>query len=189
MIVPAMPVGCAAEVPFGDAPGWSAWWRSCWSGGLATVGANLGESLGVRHSLGLGRGAVSHRIRERCLDREVETLKDLLRPGLTAVCVGINPAPHGVAVGHYYQGRLGQRFCRRLRVAGILPDEPGWEDDLAFANGVGFTDIVKRPTARASEIRPEEFEYGRPLLEDKLDAAGPRLLVFSFKRTAEVLFG
>jgi double-stranded uracil-DNA glycosylase len=71
----------------------------------------------------------------------------------------------------------------------VLPDEPGWEDDLALAHGVGFTDIVKRPTARASEIRPKEFEYGRPLLEDKLDAARPRLLVFSFKRTAEVLFG
>lgn len=132
---------------------------------------------------------MSHRVREQWLEEEVETLEDLLRPGLTAVCVGINPAPRSVAAGHYYQGQLGQQFYRRLRSAGLLPDEPGWEDDLAFANGVGFTDIVKRPTARASEIRSEEFAYGKPLLERKIEKAQPRLLIFSFKKTAEVLLG
>ena len=130
-----------------------------------------------------------HRVRKEWQGDEIETLADLLQPGLRAVCVGINPAPRSVAAGHYYQGQLGQQFYRRLRSAGLLPDEPGWEDDLAFANGVGFTDIVKRPTARASEIRPDEFAYGRPLLERKVEAALPQLLIFSFKRTAEVLLG
>jgi TDG/mug DNA glycosylase family protein len=123
------------------------------------------------------------------MDGEVETLEDLLRPGLTAVCIGINPAPRSVAAGHYYQGQLGQKFYRRLRSAGLLPDESGWEDDLAFAHGLGFTDIVKRPTAKAAEIRAEEFAYGKPRLEVKLEAARPDLLIFSFKQTAEILFG
>jgi TDG/mug DNA glycosylase family protein len=132
---------------------------------------------------------VSHRISEWWLGSEIETLEDLLRPDLAAVCVGINPAPRSVAAGHYYQGRLGQVFFRRLRRCGLLADQPGWEDDLAFASGVGFTDIVKRPTSKATEIRPEEFAYGKPLLEAKLQAASPRLLIFSFKQAAEALLG
>ena len=91
--------------------------------------------------------------------------------------------------GHYYQGRLGQGFYERLRRAGLLPRTPGWEDDLAFANGIGFTDIVKRPTGKASEVRREEFEHGRELLREKIEAAAPRLVIFTFKKTAEVLFG
>jgi TDG/mug DNA glycosylase family protein len=134
-------------------------------------------------------GPAGHRVTEDWMGVPVETLEDLLRPGLHAVCIGINPAPVSVAAGHYYQGRVGQAFFERLRRAGLLPREPGWEDDLAFSEGVGFTDIVKRPTASATDVRPEEFEYGRELLMAKIEQAKPRLALFSFKKTAEVLFG
>ena len=120
---------------------------------------------------------------------QVVTLEDLLRPSLRVVCIGINPAPRSVTAGHYYQGRLGQAFYTRLRRVGLLAHGPGWEDDLAWVNGVGFTDIVKRPTASAKDVRPEEFEHGRDLLVAKLERAGPRLALFTFKKTAEVLFG
>lgn len=132
---------------------------------------------------------MSHRIRLEWMGEEIETLEDLLRPGLRAVCVGINPAPRSVAAGHYYQGQLGQQLYRRLRTAGLINTGSGWEDDLAFASGVGFTDIVKRPTPKAAEIRAEEFTRGKPLLSEKLEEMRPGLVVFSFKQTAEVLFG
>ena len=70
-----------------------------------------------------------------------------------------------------------------------MPRAPGWEDDLAFENGVGFTDIVKRPTQEASEVRPDEFEHRRELLRTKIEAARPQLAIFTFKKTAEALFG
>jgi hypothetical protein len=76
-----------------------------------------------------------------------------------------------------------------LRKAGLLPRSSGWEDDLAFEHGIGFTDIVKRSTAKAAEVRPAEFEYGRGLLREKVEAASPRLVIFTFKETAEVLLG
>ena len=123
------------------------------------------------------------------MGNEIETLEDLLRPGLRAICIGINPALTSVRAGHYYQGTLGQRFYERLRRAALLPVEPGWEDDLAFAHGIGFTDIVKRPTTNAAEVRPAEFEYGRELLRAKVEAAPPRLVIFTFKKAAEVLCG
>jgi TDG/mug DNA glycosylase family protein len=130
-----------------------------------------------------------HRVIEQWMGTEVETLEDLLRPALRAVCVGINPAPVSVAAGHYYQGSLGKAFFRRLSTAGLLPPGPGWEDDRAFDARIGFTDIVKRPTGNSSEVRPEEYESGREILRTKLEKVRPRLLIFTFKKTATKLFG
>ncbi len=124
------------------------------------------------------------------MGEELETLADLLRPGLQAVCVGINPAPQSVRAGHYYQGALGQKFFSRLQQARVVPPRGGgWQDDEAFAAGVGFTDIVKRPTSRAAEVRLDEFEHGQGLLEAKLASSRPRLVIFTFKQTAEKLLG
>jgi hypothetical protein len=55
-----------------------------------------------------------HRVAEEWMGASVLTLGDLLRPGLYAVVVGINPSPVSVAAGHYYQGQIGQRFFKRL---------------------------------------------------------------------------
>jgi TDG/mug DNA glycosylase family protein len=120
---------------------------------------------------------------------EIETLQDLLRPGLRAICVGINPSPVSVVAGHYYQGRAGQRFFGRLRDVGLLPRDEGREDDLAFAAGIGFTDIIKRPTANAKGLPAAEYQHGCQQLRDKLGTYRPELVIFTFKKTAEVLFG
>jgi len=135
-------------------------------------------------------GETHHRVTESWMGADVETLADLLRPGLRAVCIGINPAPTSVRAGHYYQGTLGQKFFSRLRAAGVLsPGRGGWQDDEAFSDGIGFTDIVKRATGNASDVRSEEFAHGRPLLEEKLEHHRPGLALFTFKKAAEKLFG
>lgn len=120
----------------------------------------------------------------------VLTLEDLLRPGLRAVCVGINPSPVSVEAGHYYQGRAGNRFFSRLKEAGVIPRRHGgFEDDAAFASGIGFTDIVKRQSPRADSVTRDEYEYGKHLLVEKLEHFSPELVIFTFKKTATVLFG
>lgn len=76
-----------------------------------------------------------------------------------------------------------------------LPSRPsavafdGYEDDAAFAAGIGFTDIVKRPTASAKEVKPAEFKHGRELLKANLAEHKPELVIFTFKKTAQTLFG
>lgn len=131
-----------------------------------------------------------HRVTMDWLGEQVETLADLLRPGLRAVCVGINPSPVSVSAGHYYQGQLGRRFWQRLQRAGVIEATgTGREDDAAFLGGIGFTDIVKRPTARAGAISAAEFAQGRELLAEKLRRYRPALLIFTFKKTATSLFG
>src|SRR3954469_22534456 len=61
---------------------------------------------------------------------------------------------------------------------------PRRDDDLAFESGIGFTDIVKRPTENAAELRAEEFQHGRERLWTKVEEAQPRLVIFTFKKTA-----
>lgn len=84
---------------------------------------------------------------ESWLGERVLTLADILPSDPLVVCMGINPSPTSVAIGHYYQGRLGQRFFSRLRRAELIDEVgSGFEDDAALLRGVGFTDVVKRPT-------------------------------------------
>jgi mismatch-specific thymine-DNA glycosylase len=131
-----------------------------------------------------------HRVTEDWMRTEVLTLADLVRPGLRAVTVGINPSTVSVAAGHYYQGLLGQRFLSRLRNAGLIGlAERGSEDDAAFRDGVGFTDIIKRATASAKELRRDEFKHGRNALVEMIEQHSPELVVFTFKDTAKAVFG
>ena len=77
----------------------------------------------------------------------VETLADLppLRDRL--LFVGLNPSPVSVEAGHYFQGRLGRTFWRRLITASILPAETEIDtaDDTLVAVGHGVTDQHKPP--------------------------------------------
>ncbi|MFN8122257.1 MAG: mismatch-specific DNA-glycosylase [Thermoleophilia bacterium] len=131
-----------------------------------------------------------HRITQEWMGAPVTTLADLLRPGLRAVVVGINPSPPSVAAGHYYQGILGRRFWARLRTAGVLGDAaPGLEDDALLAAGIGFTDVVKRPTARADGLGAAELRHGAALLRERLLEHRPGLVLFTYRRAADALLG
>ncbi len=162
--------------------------------GTSTRSARHRKGLAMPRSEPVAPAAAStlgpgHRVIQEWMGEAVETLEDLVRPGLRAVCVGFNPAEVSVDAGHYYQGRAGQRFLSRLAAVGGLPDGVGWEDDRAYASGLGFIDIVKRPTRRAESLRGEDYEYGRPILAAKLQEFRPGLVIFSFKQAAMKYFG
>ncbi|HVV76402.1 MAG TPA: uracil-DNA glycosylase family protein [Mycobacteriales bacterium] len=121
---------------------------------------------------------------------EVLTLADLIPRSPKAVVVGINPAPPSVAVGHYYQGTQGRRLMKRLLQAGLFSCPPGeWHDDAACGAGIGFTDVVKRPTRGSSEVTSGEFDFGRDELRRKLEEANAPFVIFAFKEAAKRLFG
>lgn len=132
----------------------------------------------------------NHKVTMDWLGTPIQTLADLWPEEPKAVIVGINPAPASVAVGHYYQGRMGQALFRRLRQADVLPPiAPGYEDDRALSAGIGFTDVVKRPTSGASEVSREELRAGAEALERKLREHEVPLVIFSFKQAAATLLG
>lgn len=131
-----------------------------------------------------------HMVQVEWMGKVVTTLEDLLRPDVLAVVVGINPAPPSVAAGHYWQGNTGRTLWRRLRAVGLLPTSfQGYEDDAAFTAGVGFTDVVKRPTASAAELSQGELRHGLADLRRKLVAAGAPLVIFAFKKAATTMLG
>ncbi len=53
----------------------------------------------------------------------------------------------------------------------------------------GFTDVVKRPTARAADLTADELRHGLADLERKLVAVGAPLVIFAFKQAATTLLG
>lgn len=129
--------------------------------------------------------------RERWMGTEVLTLDDVWPEGncRTAI-VGLNPAPSSVAAGHYYQGQSGQRQLHRLVDAGLFSRPTArFFEESALQSGVGFTDIVKRPTAGERQISKAEIEFGTELLSTKLSSRDVSLVVCVFRHPVGVLLG
>ena len=133
-------------------------------------------------------GPGPHRTSIRVGIATVETLADLppLRDRL--LFVGLNPSPVSVEAGHYFQGRLGHLFWRRLMTAGILP--PGTDiataDDALMDAGHGLTDLRKAPSAR-DEASDAILRAGVGPLWQKVAIWRPAAVVFVYKRAAEIV--
>ena len=116
----------------------------------------------------------------------MDTLPDLLRDGLDFVFIGINPSLYSVEQGHYFArktNRFWPAFSRSTlseparRALGVERLEPR-HDVALLEHGIGFTDAVKRPTARADELTGEEFTAGVVDLAKKLEIFRPRIACF-----------
>lgn len=114
------------------------------------------------------------------------TLPDLLQDGLDVVFVGINPSVYSATQGHYFARRTNRFwpcFSRsRLSLAArtalcveIL--EPG-HDRALLDHGFGFTDVAKRPSARAAQLSAAELDEGVTHLKEKLERFRPRVACF-----------
>jgi TDG/mug DNA glycosylase family protein len=114
------------------------------------------------------------------------TLPDYLAPGLSILFVGINPGLYSARQGHYFarrSNRFWPAFSRSVLSAPIRAalerENLGPEDDaLLLRFGIGFTDVVKRPTRNAGELRPDEFRSSAPRLLDLLDRYRPLVACF-----------
>lgn len=91
---------------------------------------------------------------------------DLVGPGLKLLFVGINPGLWTAAVGTHFAHPT-NRFYPALAAAGITDyevDRVGGMTDAdrtrLVARGVGITNLVRRATARASELSREELREG-----------------------------
>ncbi len=114
------------------------------------------------------------------------TLPDLLRRGLDVVFVGINPSLYSVAQGHYFARRANRfwpcfsrsRLSEKVRL-GLAVEYLESSHDTALPDfGFGFTDLVKRPTAKARDLTPRELVSGAAALIDKLEQFRPHAICF-----------
>jgi double-stranded uracil-DNA glycosylase len=95
-----------------------------------------------------------------------DEVADLVGPGLRLLFVGINPGLWTAAVQTHFAHPT-NRFYPALAAAGITGYEvdrvAGMSDDdraHLVARGIGITNLVRRATARASELSREELREG-----------------------------
>lgn len=112
---------------------------------------------------------------------DIATLPDYLRPELDIVFVGINPGAYSASVGKYFATPT-NRFWRALKASGIVeidrdlvPGDEAWLSDV----GVGFTDVVKRASSSASDLRAADYREWAPLTKQKLQKAAPLIVCFN----------
>jgi len=112
------------------------------------------------------------------------TLPDYLRDGLRLVSIGLNPSIGSVTAGYYFANPR-NRFWRALNQSGFVGETllPGRDaiEQLFREHGIGFTDIVKRPTRNAAGLRTDDFRRGAADLRDKLLRYQPAVAWFHGK--------
>jgi double-stranded uracil-DNA glycosylase len=115
-----------------------------------------------------------------------QTLPDYLAPNLDLVLIGINPGLYSVEKGHYFARSTSRfwpafsrsRLSEKVRL-GLGTDVLSPVHDRELRRfGIGLTDLVKRPSANASEISPEEFAEWVPRLRRKLQRINARVACF-----------
>ncbi|HYN94444.1 MAG TPA: G/U mismatch-specific DNA glycosylase [Pilimelia sp.] len=111
--------------------------------------------------------------RRELADAAGRTLPDLAAPGLTVLFCGINPSLYAAATGHHF-ARPGNRFWPALHRAGWTPRllRPAEQDEL-LGLGLGITNVVPRPTARADELADSELVAGAAALTRKVRRLRP----------------
>jgi TDG/mug DNA glycosylase family protein len=107
-----------------------------------------------------------------------KTVKDLIRPGLDILFVGINPGLYTAAIGRHF-GRPGNRFWPSLSGSGLLREPlTAWESHKLLESNIGMTNLVRRATPVADELAPEELRRGAVTLTRKIRRYTPKLAAF-----------
>ncbi|GAA1712911.1 G/U mismatch-specific DNA glycosylase [Fodinicola feengrottensis] len=112
--------------------------------------------------------------RRALADAYGRTIPDVIDAGLKVLFVGINPGLYSAATGRHF-ARPGNRFWPALHRGGFTDRQlhPSEQQEL-LAYGLGITNVVARATARADELRPDEFVAGAQMLAAKAADFGPQ---------------
>ena len=116
-------------------------------------------------------------------------LPDRVARGLRLLFVGINPGFISAAAGHYYANPR-NAFWRLLHEGGLTPVRLRPDEDARMpAFGYGLTDIVKRPSRGAADLKAAEFVAGRERLARLVKRLRPPAVCFNGKTAFEGTFG
>ncbi|KIW88171.1 uncharacterized protein Z519_11282 [Cladophialophora bantiana CBS 173.52] len=119
----------------------------------------------------------------------VNNLVDSLRPGLTLVCIGLNPGLMTAATGHAY-AHPSNRFWHLLHTSGITPKKhlPSETRDLMDLYQIGNTNICARPTRSGDGLSKQEMEEGAVILDKKIALYKPEAVVIVGKGIWEAIW-
>lgn len=106
----------------------------------------------------------------------MQELGDVVGQGLRVLFCGINPGLISAETGHHF-ARPGNRFWPALHLAGFTPRQfrPDEQQEL-LGLGLGITNVVDRPSARADELTKAELIAGGENLVKKVLSYQPQWL-------------
>lgn len=103
-------------------------------------------------------------------------VKDVIRPGLDLLFVGINPGLWSGAVGHHF-AHPSSRFWKALHLAGFTPRLlTSFEERDLLSLGLGLTNLVDRATPAARELSRAELREGALKLKRRVRRYRPARL-------------
>jgi TDG/mug DNA glycosylase family protein len=120
---------------------------------------------------------------------ETGAWEDILCPGLRVVFVGFNPSLPAWRTGHFY-ANPGNRFYRLLWESGLTPRILTPSEDRTLPNfGVGVTDLLPEPSARADLVPASRFRTVGPAAIGRLIEHAPRAICCNGVGVFRFLFG
>ena len=120
---------------------------------------------------------------------ETGAWEDLLRPGLRVVFVGYNPSLPAWRTGHYYANPA-NRFYRLLCDTGLTPRLLRPDEDRTLPDhGIGATDLLPLPSARADQVPAAAFRAAAAATRARLVACAPRAVCCNGVGVFRHLFG
>lgn len=103
---------------------------------------------------------------------------------MRVLSIGLNPSLPSVEAGFYFANPR-NRFWKVLNASGLLgePVEPGPAamELLLKQEGMGFTDLVKRPTRGAADLRAIDYREATPHLRRLVEKFQPQVAWFHGK--------
>lgn len=122
-----------------------------------------------------GSGAGGGR-RKRGQLRRMSTLPDVVGPGMRALVCGLNPSLLSAERGFGYAGATNRFWAAALSSGLVSVDRRPL--DAFHLDGVGMTDVVKRPTARSHHLDPAEYQIGLARVERIVTWLQPAVVIF-----------
>ena len=120
---------------------------------------------------------------------EPHPVADVVRPGLRALFVGINPGVQTARARRHFANPR-NAYWGALHAAGLTPRRVApHEQDALLDLGLGITNVVTRATPGSADVTPEDVAQGRARLAALVGDQRPAWLAFVGKEAYRMAAG